>query len=191
MQVKAQGLLNAARYLEDTYGRDALASVLRATSPAVRDTYTSAIAINWHPVAELCELVDVAEAQLGNKSGKVARAIGAAGARANLKGVMLRVALYVTKPAFLMARIAGMWRQFNDEGSMELLEMSMEHATIEVRGIKEPLATLCQILTGWVEAVTQTLGAEVIVVQHTECRARGDARCIWEVKGRLSPPETP
>ena len=77
MQVKAQGLLNAARYLEDTYGRDALASVLRATSPAVRDTYTSAIAINWHPVEEFVEFVDAADRILGRGNLRLAEDIAA------------------------------------------------------------------------------------------------------------------
>ncbi len=191
MQVKAQGLLHAAMHIEETYGRDVLVSVLRATSPPVRETYTSAIAINWHTVEEQCEFVDVAEAQLGNRSGKLAKAIGAAGARASLKGVILQVALYLTKPAFLMSRFAGMWRQFNDEGSLDLLNMTTARATIELRGIKKPMATLCQVVTGWIDEVTHTLGFEVTFVQHTECRARGNARCIWEVKGERPPEPAP
>ena len=150
MQVKAQGLLNAGKYIEATYGADALAALLKQASPGVRDTYASAIAINWHPVEELYELVELAERRLGDGSGALIEEVGAAGAKANLRGVLLRVALYVAKPSFLMTRIAGMWKQFNDEGSMDLLEMTSEHASIEVRGLKRPSATMCRILTGWV-----------------------------------------
>lgn len=185
MQVKAQGILNAGKYLETRYGQRALANVLRAVSPAVRETYTSSIAINWHPLEELCELVDVAEAQLGDGSGALAQAVGAAGARANLQGVLLRMALYLAKPTFLMTRIAGMWRQFNDEGSMELLEMTPEHASIEVHGVNPPLKTFCHIMTGWVGEVARALGAAQIVVHHPQCRARGQARCVWTVSGRV------
>ena len=143
MQVKAQGLLHAAMHIEETYGRDVLVSVLRATSPPVRETYTSAIAINWHTILEQCEFVDVAEAQLGNRERQARQGNrGTAGARASLKGVILQVALYLTKPAFLMSRFAGMWRQFNDEGSLDLLNMTTARATIELRGIKKPMATL-------------------------------------------------
>jgi len=185
MQVKAQGLLNAARHIEALYGRDALGLVLRAASPALRETYTSAIAINWHPLAELCEFVDLAEAQLGDGTGKLAEEIGAAGSRANLKGVVVRLAVYLTKPTFLMTRIAGLWRQFNDEGEMILVEMSATRAVLEVRGLAEPRATFCHVLTGWVGEVSRTLGAEISTVRHTQCRARGASRCLWEVTGRV------
>jgi predicted hydrocarbon binding protein len=180
MKVKAQGLLNAAKYIEDTYGRNALGEVLRACSPAVRETYTSSIAINWHELDELCEFVDVASAKLGNGSD-MAEAIGAAGARANLRGVLNRLAFYAAKPTFLMTRVASMWSQFNDEGSMVVVEMTGEKATLEVKGVKHPRVTFCNILTGWAKEVAHGMGAENASARHTHCRARGGTRCIWEV----------
>jgi hypothetical protein len=185
MNVKAQGLLNAAKYVEDTFGRDALAEVLRACSPSVRETYTTSTAINWHPLVELCEFVDVAEARLGGGRGKLAQEIGAAGARANMKGMLLRIAFYWGKPEYLMKRIVGLWQQFNDEGTMELLHMGPDNARIEVKGIREPQATLCRILTGWAVEIAIGLGGKLVTGSHPECRALGGRRCIWEVRGRV------
>jgi hypothetical protein len=184
MKVKAQGLLNAAKYIEETYGRNALGEVLRACSPAVRETYTSSIAINWHELEELCEFVDVASAKLGDGGSSMAEAIGAAGARANLKGVLNRVAFYAAKPTFLMTRVASMWSQFNDEGSMTVVEMTGERATLEVKGVKQPRATFCNVLTGWAMEVTRGMGAEGVSARHPHCRARGGTRCIWEVTAK-------
>jgi hypothetical protein len=185
MNVKAQGLLNAAKYVEDTFGRDALADVLRRCSPAVRETYTSSIAINWHPLEELCEFVDVAESLLGGGGGRMAQEIGAAGARANMKGLLLRLALYWGKPEYMMKRVVGAWRQFNDEGTMELLRMGGNDAVIEVRDIQKPNAILCGILVGWCTEIAIGLGLRLVNTTHTECRALGDKRCIWEVRGKL------
>ena len=185
MNVKAQGLLNAAKYIEETYGRDALGQVLRRCSPAVRETYTTSIAINWHPLEELCEFVDVAEATLGGGRGKLAQDIGAAGARANMKGMLLRVAFYWGKPEYLMTRIVALWRQFNDEGTMHLLHMEGSEAQIEVRGIVAPKATLCRMLTGWCIELAIGLGGRLVTGVHTECRALGGKRCVWVVKGKV------
>jgi hypothetical protein len=184
MNVKAQGLLNAAKYIEETFGRDALADVLRRCSPAVRETYMTSIAINWHPVEELCEFVDVAEALLGGGNGRLAQDIGAAGARANMKGLLLRIALYWGKPEYMMKRIVGAWRQFNDEGTMELLRMGDSDAIIEVRDIIKPQATLCRILIGWCVEIAIGLGGRLVTASHPECRALGGKRCIWEVRGK-------
>ena len=183
MQVKAQGLLNAAHYLGETYGQEALGEIIRACSPAVRDTYTSSIAINWHPVEELTELVEVAEKTLRLAPGTLAQDIGAAGARANMKGTLLRIAFYWGKPEFLMKRAAGLWRQFNDEGSMMLLEMNRRIVRVEVSGITKPNATFCGIINGWCHETAIALGIRNASSSHIDCRARGDAHCIYEVRG--------
>jgi hypothetical protein len=191
MNVKAQGLLNAAKYIEERYGRDALGEVIRACSPATRETYTTSIAINWHPVEELCDFVDVAEAQLGGGARKLASEIGAAGARANMKGMLLRLAFYWGKPEFLMKRAAGLWRQFNDEGMMDLLYMDGRLVRLEVRDVRKPHATFCRILTGWCTEIGLALGAKNVVATHTECRALGGKRCIWEVRGLVPSGDAP
>ena len=182
MNVKAQGLINAAKYIAERFGRDALGDVLRACSAPVRETYTSSIAINWHPVAELCEFVEVAERRLS--CATLAQDVGAAGARANMKGMLLRLAFYWGKPEYLMTRVAGMWRQFNDEGEMELLEMSDSIGRIEVRGVPEPNVTFCHIITGWCREVATALGVRNVDARHPECLAVRGQRCLFEVRGK-------
>jgi hypothetical protein len=183
MNVKAQGLINAAIYIEQTYGRDTLGEILRACSPAMRETYTSSIAINWHPVEELIEFVDMAETKLQVPKLKIATQIGAAGARANMKGMLLRLAFYVGKPEYLMKRAAALWRQFNDEGSMELTAWEPRFAQVEVKGVHHPNETFCAIITGWCHEMCVALGVRHPTARHPECRARGDARCLFEVRG--------
>ena len=100
MQIKAQGLLNAAKFIEAEYGRDALGAVVRACSEPVRDRYISAIAINWHPIEEFLEFVQTADKILGDGKGKLIVEIGAAGARANMKGIAVRIAFYIAQPDF-------------------------------------------------------------------------------------------
>src|SRR2546423_1335474 len=104
MNVKAQGLLNAAKFIEEQYGRETLAEILRACGDATRETYTSATVINWHPVAELCEFCEAADRRVGGPGTKLVEEIGAAGARANMKGMLLRLAFYWGKPEYLMKR---------------------------------------------------------------------------------------
>ncbi len=180
MNVKAQGLLNAAQWIEQTYGQPALRDVVRSCGPAVRDRYTSAIAIEWHPISELIEFLGAAETVLGKGDGKLAEEIGAAGARTNMRGSFARMLFYIAKPEFLMKRIATLWSQFNDAGSMQLLHIDDFSSTIEVKGVPEPSWLFCCTLTGWGREVVRAMGGSDPRSKHVECRARGAQRCVWK-----------
>jgi hypothetical protein len=193
LQIKAQGLLNAAKWIEEQYGASALTEVIRACSEPVRERYVSAIAINWHPMSEFIEFLEVAERVLGRSDGKIAEQIGAAGARANMKGVMVRFAFYVAKPEYLLQRVAGLWHQFNDEGEMKLLEVTDNTVRVEVSGVKTPHWLFCCVLTGWCREVAASVDMTKPHARHVECITRGGARCIWDIKGtrKSIPPAGP
>jgi hypothetical protein len=182
VQVKAQGLLNAAKYIEEEYGRDALGEVVRACSGPVRERYMSAIAINWHPVEEFIEFVETADKKLGRGNLKLAEEVGAAGARANMKGTVVRIAVYIAKPEYFLRRVAGLWRQFNDEGEMLVHDLGERSGTLEVRGLTKPNAVFCAVLTGWAREIARGIGIQNPHTRHSECRARGGTRCLWDVR---------
>jgi hypothetical protein len=183
VNVKAQGLLNAVKWIEEEYGESALRDIVRQCSPEVRERYVSAIGINWHPVSELLELLEVADRMLGTGDGTVAESIGAAGARANMKGLAMRVAFYVANPEYMSKRIAGIWHQYNDEDAMHVISVAEERLVLELRGITSPERLFCSTLTGWGREIAVALGVKGAVSKHVDCRARGDARCVWEVSG--------
>jgi hypothetical protein len=192
MNVKAQGLLNAAKWIEEEYGATALTDVIRACPEPVRERYVSAIAINWHPMSELIEFLEAAEKILGRGDGKIAEQIGAAGARANMKGVIIRFAFYVAKPEYLLQRVARLWHQFNDEGEMALLEVTDKLVRVEVAGISTPHWLFCCVLTGWCREVAAAVDMANPHARHVECIARGGKRCIWDVRGarKSAPPSS-
>jgi hypothetical protein len=192
MNVKAQGLLNAVRWVEQTYGPAGLRDVLGKCQPATRDRCASAVAINWHPVEELVDFVTVAE-QILPKSERwgVPEEIGAAGARANTKSILMRTIIYISNPEFLLKRVSAAWRQFNDAGEMTLLKLvhradgddNVGSADLAVSGtgLKSPI--FCRILSGWCLEFSSAIGIASPVVHHVECMARNDARCVWRVRG--------
>ena len=194
MQIKAQGLLNAAKWVSDEYGREALRDVLHDCGPAVRDRYPSVTAIDWHPAEEFLEFVRAAERRLGagRPPGRVAEAIGAAGARANTKGTLVRLAMWMGRPDALVSRAASLWRQFNDEGLMEIRELGERVGRFELTEMSIQDALFCAVITGWFREVALAVGAISPLAKHTECRARGEARCVWDVRyARMEPRVAP
>lgn len=179
MNIRAQGLLNAALWLEERRGREALADVLARCRPELRERYMTVLAIEWHPMAELVEFIEVAERTLRVPEGSAAREMGAHGARKNLSGVVKRSLLYLASPDYLLRRIAGLWLQFNDRGAMHMRHLDDKYGLLEVEGVPQPHKLFCATLTGWTEVVADAVGLVGPTVQHVECRATGGARCMW------------
>jgi hypothetical protein len=182
MKVKAQAFLNAARYVEDTYGRPVLEEILRACSDDVRARHASALAIEWHPVTELVELLTATERRVGKGDGRTAEEIGAAGARVNFRGPLVRFAFYVGRPEFLMRRITSLWRQFNDEGEIVVERFAEGACDVELRGVTTTHPLLCASITGWCREICIAIVSASPMVRHTSCRAQGGRACRWELR---------
>jgi hypothetical protein len=181
VQVKAQGIINACNWVKQEFGIQALERILDECSPSVRIRCTTAIAISWHPVQEFIEFLQSAELVLGSQDGHIAECIGEAGARANFKRPLVRMAFWLANPDFMMRRIARLWHQFNDEGEMRLLHAEDTLRRVEVSGIARPHWLFCCTITGWTRVTTEAAGVPSPVAKHVQCRARSGEHCIWEV----------
>ncbi len=192
MNVKAQALLNGAGWVRDNHGEEMLERIFSRCGPQVRERCTTAIAINWHPLDELVEFLTVADQEIGRGDGKVAEAMGAASARVNLRHLGLRLAFFLARPEFLMRRVAGVWRQFNDEGDMVVREFSRGRMVAEMQGFASPSWPFCCSVTGWLHVAGQATGMKQLTSHHVECCARGAARCQWHLRwptnGSSAPP---
>ncbi len=181
VRVKLQALLNAAKHIEASRGRDALARVLAESSEAVQAQVKTGIAINWHPYEELIEFLEVAERTIGSGDGELCKELGVAGAKVNLGNPIVRAAKYIAKPEFLMRRVAGLWSRFNSEGKMRVVAVNENDALIELLDIPEPHYLLCCTITGWSKELAEEFYTRSPESEHVECRARGASRCLWHV----------
>lgn len=143
----------------------------------------SAIAINWHPLEEYVQLLTEAERVIGTGDGKVAEEIGAASARANMRSAFVRFAVYVSKPDFLMRRLSGIWRQFNDQGELIMHFFEGAELHVELRGVPTRSWFFCCTITGWAREIASSMGLANTTARHVECLARGGQRCLWDVRG--------
>jgi hypothetical protein len=182
VNVKAQAILNGVAWVREKYGAQGLETVLGACTPAVRERCSSAIAINWHPHEELAEFLGVADRIFGHGDGVIAEAIGASAARANLRHLALRLAFFLARPPFLMRRVAGVWRQFNEEGEMLVQSFRDGAMDAELVEISRPEWIICCSVTGWLYEAGVATGMKQLVATHPECRARAGARCIWHLR---------
>jgi hypothetical protein len=179
---KAQAFLNAVRWVEEKHGRAVLDEIMAACSAPVRERRATALAIEWHPIEELAELLAAIERRVGKGDGKVAEEIGAAGARVNFRGPLVRLAFYLGRPEFLMRRITSLWRQFNDEGEVVIESFEDGACDVALRGVTFQNALVCSTITGWCRELCIAIVSATPQVRHASCRARGDRACRWECR---------
>ena len=99
-----------------------------------------------------------------------------------MRGTLVRLAVWMTNEEHVMKRVASLWSTFNDEGEMRLLDVGDTASHIEVLGLKKPNALFGSILTGWAREVAVAIQTKTPIARHPLCRARGDARCVWEIR---------
>jgi hypothetical protein len=182
VNVKAQALLNGAAWARERFGDAELSRVLSGCSAAVRERVATGNAIAWHPVAELDEFLTAVDRTLGRGDGKLAEAAGAAAARVNLRRMGLRIAFFLARPEFIMRRVAGVWRQYNDAGQMRVLEFANGRMVAELVGVTTPSWAFCCSITGWLAEAALAAGLKRTIVHHVECRSRGGGRCVWNLR---------
>ena len=184
MKIKAQGLINASKWIEREYGLRDLDRVLSQCSEPVRKRHESVMSIEWHPMGEFVEFLEAVEEVVGDGSGKICELIGQDSARENTRGFIKRAVFYLASPDFLIKRITATWSQFNDQGSMLMHYMDDTRMEIEIKGIPEPHRLFCAVITGWAGVICEALGGDNPRVSHGTCRARGDDACLWRVAWR-------
>jgi hypothetical protein len=182
LKVKAQAMIHAAAWLEETHGREAVARALSLCSRDVNERYMSAITIEWHPIAEFYEMLEAIEQTVGAGDGRTAFESGAYSARINTRGLMKRSLFYLANAEFLLRKITALWSQFNEEGAMHLRHFDARRVTIELEGVPVPHKLLCASVTGWVQVVAEAVGAAGSRTEHSVCRARGAQSCLYEVR---------
>jgi hypothetical protein len=81
-----------------------------------------------------------------------------------------------------MRRVAGVWRQYNDEGDMQVLEFGNGRMVTELVGVDSPSWAFCASITGWLHEAALAAGLSQSAVSHTECRTSGGSRCVWVIR---------
>src|SRR5271165_6343436 len=158
-------MLNGAAWVRERFGDEALDRILARCSPAVRERIATGNPIDWHPARELDDFLSAIDHVLGRSDGKLAEAAGAAAARVNLRRMGVRIAMFLARPEFIMRRVAGVWRQYNDAGQMRVLEFGNGRMVAELVGVTSPSWAFCCSISGWLAEAALAAGLKRTVVR--------------------------
>lgn len=131
------------------------------------------------PVHMLNVFTEAAANVKGQPLEEFARRAGREAAGEAVKGIYRFFALVLT-PAALLAKAGQMWSALYNRGELRVEDQTSNSARIRLLSFPSEIAGCCRT-TGWIERMAELSGARDIVVQQTQCFARGAPNCEWRL----------
>lgn len=94
---------------------------------------------------------------------------------------MYRFLLVVLTPNALLAKAPSFWGSVHNRGVLTAEDQTPHSARLRLSDYPSERAH-CARLTGWFEGLSQKTGVKNLTINHTHCKATGDADCQWEVR---------
>jgi hypothetical protein len=175
-RTKGLGFVHVRNFTTERWGAEGWQAVLERMRPSDRGEVAGALPIGWYPLALYARLLHALDEVHGTGDGALAVQSGRWQAEKDLTTIY-RVMFRLLNPATVVVKTTDYWRKFHDSGAWDMQrtgDRSME-GTLEGWGVTD--AFLCRELVGYFARLLELVGAKDPIVEHPECRARGDGRC--------------
>jgi len=131
------------------------------------------------PVHMLNRFTEAAAKAKGESLDAFARRAGREGASDAVKGIYRFFALVMTPPA-LLSKAGQMWSSLYNRGELRVADQTETSARIRLTNFPSEAAG-CARVTGWIERMAELTGVKNVRVQQTQCYAKGQPHCEWNV----------
>jgi hypothetical protein len=155
-------------------------TLFRTLGPEYDRLKATILATETVPVQMLNRMTEEAAKVKGEPVEAFARRAGREAAGDAVKGIYRFFAMVLTPPA-LLSKASQMWSSLYNRGEMKIENQTDRGATIRILKFPSELAG-CGRITGWIERMAELTGARNVVVQQTQCYAKGGPFCEWVVK---------
>ncbi len=131
------------------------------------------------PVHMLNVFTEEAAKAKGEPLESFARRAGREAAGEAVRGIYRFFALVLT-PAALLSKGGHMWGALYNRGELRVEDQASNSARIRLVNFPSELAG-CSRTTGWIERMAELTGVKDIVIEQTQCFAKGAPNCEWRL----------
>ena len=180
-QLKGSAYLSTLAFIEAHYGAGAKERVLGRLSAEDRGMLGHIpLAIQWYPLAPFPRLLRAMEAELGRGDLSLVTERGTWAAVQDMKTVHKVLLKFVT-PQWVIDKGMKIWPNFHTSGRWEAKREGDKAARATLHDLGVVDDAMCATLKGWIHGLLQLAGIKRALVEHTECRVRGAATCVYQV----------
>jgi predicted hydrocarbon binding protein len=178
--VKGSPVRSLQKFIESDLSPAQREVVYKNLPPEYSRLRQTVLATEMIPVHMLNRLTEEAAKVKGEPLEQFARRAGREAAGDAVKGIYRFFALVLT-PAALLSKASQMWSSLYNRGQLQVDESSEGAARIHLANFPSELAG-CSRITGWIERMAEMTGAKNVIVNQTQCYAKGQAHCEWTVR---------
>lgn len=179
-EVRGELFLVRFAYVRETFGPEALATLLAALPTSDRQGLESVAERRWYPFSLLNRLDRAIAEHLAGNDPAVFERLGAASARERTM-VLKDVAAFVSVHGFL-ARIAEDHRRFHTFGQASYRRVSFTEGELTYLEYPEPDRVYCLGGLGYLRTAVEQLAGPPVLVEERWCQCRGDAVCVFNLQ---------
>ena len=179
-QLKGSAYLSTLAFIETHFGAAAKDRVL-ARLPAEDRALLGhmVLPIQWYPLAPFPRLLRAMDAEVGRGDLTLVTERGTWAAVQDMRTVH-KVLLKLVTPQWVIEKAMKLWPNFHTSGRWEAKrEGDGARAYLHDLGVVDE--AMCATLMGWIIGLLQLAGVKRPLVEHVQCRARGDATCQYRV----------
>ena len=177
-RVRGTLVVNTFAFVRKVHGPDAHARILKAIGPEDASALeASAREAGWFPLHPLLRYIEKAREMYAPGDADYFRSMGRFAGTADRESRAMGVMVSDLETATKMARV--LWRQFFDEGRLEVVEQTAQGARLRILDF-EAHPALCERIVGSLEGLLGGATPEVRVVQSA-CALHGAAYCEYEL----------
>lgn len=185
-QLKGNALLWTIRFMDERFGEEARARVIRMMDdPKDRELLSGIVLpISWYPLPTFGRLLRAMDRELGTGDLALATERGVWVARNDVRTIH-KVFLKLFTPEWVIERATGtLWRKFHTTGDWTTERLAEGQARATLRDLAHVDPAVCASIAGWIVGLFQLAGARDIDVRHPLCRDRGSPVCTYDVAWR-------
>jgi hypothetical protein len=181
-KTKAIHLKHLTQFVHERGGEVAWQKIMDALAERDREVLGTYILPGaWIDYGFWWRLLTAADRVLGRGDGKIIREIGAYDAHQSLNGVY-KAFISLMNPGFVIARSSLLWKRYYDTGDIRVVQAGARLAELELVDFPDAPRGHEQELIGWMETALKLTKVANVSAIHTQCRARGDAACLFSLR---------
>ena len=177
-KTKGIGFISLRDFILERYGLDGWTDVLAELSAEDRAELSAVVTMGWYSLPLYARALRAADKVRGGGDLQLVFQLGKFQAERDLTTVH-RAFLRIANPSFILEQSAEFWARFHDSGKWTVERLGPRRVRAYLDGWAHVDAALCREVTGYTLKAFELVGARHPRLDHTQCRARGAARCVF------------